>query len=210
MQVLADHLQRIAPDLVVSTTVGTVNDESVARSLSDSDVVFGCTDDNSGRIILSRLSAHLRIIVIDSGVLLSSTPDGRLKGIHARVTVLKPGSACLLCRGRIDLARAAAEQMPEIEHQRLAAEGYAPALPGVQPAVVAYTTMVGAYAVAELLELLTGYGPELRPTETLIRVHDREVSTNTASPRAGHFCDPDRGYLGAGPGDPFLGKSWTS
>lgn len=182
----------------------------MARSLSGSDVVFGCTDDNAGRIILSRLSAYLRIIVIDSGVLLSSSPDGGLEGIHARVTVLKPGAACLLCRGRIDLARAAAEQMPTTEHQRLAAEGYAPALPGVQPAVVTYTTMVGAYAVAELLELLTGYGPEPRPTETLIRAHDREVSTNTATARAGHFYDPDRGHLGAGPGEPFLGKTWTS
>lgn len=209
-QLLAGHLQRIAPDLDVVNTVGTVNDESVARSLGGCDVVFGCTDDNSGRLILSRLAVFLRIIVIDSGVLLSSSPDGRLAGIDARVTVLKPGSACLVCRGRIDLARAAAEQMSATEHQRLAAEGYAPALRGVQPAVVTYTTMVGAHAVAELLELLTGYGPEPRPTETLIRAHDREISTNSAVPRAGHFCDPEGSYLGAGRGEPFLGKTWTS
>lgn len=208
--VLANHLTGIAPDLMVASLVGTVNDESVARSLTDRDVVFGCTDDNAGRIVLSRLAAYLRIIVIDSGVLLSSTTDGQLRGIDARVTVLKPGSACLICRGRIDLSLAAAEQMSAEEHGRLAAEGYAPALAGIQPAVVTFTTMVGAYAVSELIELLTGYGPEPRPTEVLIRAHERETSTNSALPRPGHFCAADASTLTQGAAGPFLGKIWTS
>jgi molybdopterin/thiamine biosynthesis adenylyltransferase len=208
-RVLAAHLSRIAPDAEISPVVGTVNDQAVARALVDRDVLFGCTDDNAGRIVLSRLAIFLRILVIDCGILISSNDDGGLQGIDARVTIMKPGSACLICRGRIDIPRAAAEQMAGEEQQRLAAEGYAPALPGVQPAVVAYTTMVAAQAVAELIELLTGYGPSPRPTEILLRAHDREISTNIAIPRPGHFCDPTQGHGGAGVTVPFLDKLWA-
>jgi molybdopterin/thiamine biosynthesis adenylyltransferase len=206
---LATYLTRVAPDLAVDPIIGTINQEAVARRLVDRDVIFGCTDDNSGRMVLSRLAALLRIVTIDCGVLLSSTPGGTLQGIDGRVTIMKPGAACLLCRRRVDTTRAAAELMTPHERGRLAAEGYAPAMPGIEPAVVAYTTMVAAYAVAELIELLTGYGPTPRPTELLLRAHDREVSTNTISPIPGHFCDPAAHRPGAGTRHPFLDKAWT-
>ena len=94
------------------------------------------------------------------------------------------------------------------EHQRLADEGYAPALAGAEPAVVAFTTQVAAAAVSELLERLIHYGPEPVPTEILLRVHEREVSTNDQSPRDGHYCHPGSGKLGLGVTEPFLEQVW--
>jgi len=88
-----------------------VTAEHAARRLAGCDVVFGCTDDNAGRLVLSRLPTYYLTPVIDMGVLLSSD-NGRLTGIDGRVTVVSPGSACLVCRGRIDLARAGSEQLP--------------------------------------------------------------------------------------------------
>jgi molybdopterin/thiamine biosynthesis adenylyltransferase len=206
--VLAEHLQTIAPDLQVVPVPAMLTLEDTAGHLLNADVIFGCTDDNAGRLVLSRAATHLLTPVIDCGVLLTSDADGRLDGVHGRVTVLHPGAACLICRGRIDLARAATEVLTPDERLRRLDEGYATALPGTEPAVVAYTTMIASLAVAELIEGLTGYGPDQAPNEVLLRHHEREVSTNVQQPTAGHYCDPTAGALGLGATEPFLGLSW--
>lgn len=208
VEVLRDHLQRIAPDLICDTLQSMVTLEPAARRLTGCDLVFGCTDDNAGRLVLSRLGTFLLTPVIDVGVLLSSDGNGQLVGIDGRVTILTPGAACLVCRDRIDLARAAAELMTPEERKRRQDEGYAPALGGREPAVVAFTTSVAAAAVGELLERLIGYGPEPRPSELLLRWHEREISTNTARPRAGHYCSVESGKWGQGALAPFLGQVW--
>lgn len=208
VDVVADHLQHIAPDAEVKTYASMITVDETARALLDADVIFGCTDDNAGRLVLSRVASYLLTPVIDCGVLLSSGCDGQLQSIDGRVTVLAPGAACLVCRGRIDLQRAAAEMLTPDEHSRLADEGYAPALPGVEPAVVAYTTQVAAAAVSELLERLIHYGPEPAPSEVLLRLHERELSTNDQQPRDRHYCHPSAGRLGLGLTEPFLEQTW--
>lgn len=206
--VLAAHLRRIAPDLNCETVEGRCTSQRAAKSLASADLIFGCTDDNAGRLVLSRICYWFLTPVIDMGVLLTSGAEGTLEGIHGRITVLAPGTACLLCRGRVDLARAAAETQAPEEHQRLEAEGYAPALGDVEPAVVTFTTMTAALAVSELLERLVGYGASPRPSEVLLRGHDREISTNTALPTPGHYCHPSSGKLGRGCTEPFLEQVW--
>jgi hypothetical protein len=208
VDVLRDHLTRIAPDLVCSTIQGMATVKSIAKTLRSVDLVFGCTDDNAGRLVLSRVSTFLLTPVIDVGVLLTSDRSGMLTGIDGRITTLVPGAACLVCRNRVDMARAAAEMRTPEERKRLADEGYAPALGQVEPAVVAFTTAVAAAAVNELLDRLIGYGPPERPTETLLRLHEREISTNRAMPRDGHYCHPAQGRWGAGDVKPFLGQLW--
>ena len=208
VELSAAHVGRIAPDASVITSESKITQEHTARMLMDADVVFGCTDDNAGRLVLSRLASYLLTPVIDCGVLLSSDDRGKLVGIDGRVTLLAPGAACLVCRNRIDLQRAAAETLPPKEHSRLVNEGYAPALLGIEPAVVAFTTQVAAVAVAELLERLVHYGPEPVPTEVLLRIHDREVSFNDQYPRDGHYCHLDGDKLGIGITTPFLEQTW--
>jgi molybdopterin/thiamine biosynthesis adenylyltransferase/proteasome lid subunit RPN8/RPN11 len=210
VEVLRRHLTAIAPDLLVQTASAPVTLEPAARLLSSCDVVFGCTDDNAGRLVLSRLPTYLLTPVIDCGILLSSGEDGTLTGIDGRVTVVAPGSACLVCRNRIDLARAGAELLTPEERIRRADEGYAPALGRIEPAVVAYTTAVAACAVNELIERLTGFGPTPRPGEVLLRLHERHISTNLALPRPGHYCDPAAGKWGLGARDPFLEQLWPT
>ena len=99
---VSDHLLRIAPDLKVETHQARVTDEAAARSLTGCDVVFGCTDDNAGRLVLSRLSSLYLVPLVDCGVLISSS-DGAIQSIYGHVTVQVPGSACLVCRGRVDI-----------------------------------------------------------------------------------------------------------
>ena len=208
VHVIASHLNKIAPDAEVVAEHSAITHQRTARQLLDADVIFGCTDDNAGRLVLSRIATYLMTAVIDCGVKLTSSTDGSLMGIDGRVTVLGPGAACLVCRERIDFARAAAEMLTPSEHRRRMAEGYAPAMPDVEPAVVTYTTQVAAAAVSELLERLVHYGPEPPPTELLVRMHERELSTNTQHPREGHYCDPAAARLGRGVTEPFLEQAW--
>lgn len=72
----------------------------------------------------------------------SEEGTGEVVGIDGRVTVLTPGSACLLCRERIDMAKAQAEFLTPDERKRREDEGYAPALGNTEPAVVTFTTLV--------------------------------------------------------------------
>lgn len=208
VDVLADHVKAVAPDSRCDRVASMLTVHHAARRLLGCDVVFGCSDDNAGRLILSRLPTYLLTPIIDCGVLLSSDADGLLTGIHGRVTTVAPGQACLLCRDRVDVARAAAELMTPEERRRLENEGYAPALGRIEPAVVTFTSLVGATAVSELLERLIGYGSVPRPTEVLLRWHDREISTNVASSRLRHYCNPDTGVLGRGVTEPFLDMAW--
>ena len=208
VSVSAAHVGRIAPDAEVATVQAKITLEATAKLLLDADIVFGCTDDNAGRLVLSRIASYLLTPVIDCGVLLSSGCGGQLVGIDGRVTLVAPGAACLVCRDRIDLRRAAAEMLAPEEYRRLADEGYAPALPGTEPAVVTFTTQVAAAAVSELLERLIHYGPEPAPTEILLRAHEREVSTNDQGPREGHYCHPGAHKLGLGVTEPFLEQTW--
>jgi len=209
VDIAARNIQRIAGNANCTLFEGRVTDNGVIETLATCDVVFGCTDDNGGRLVLSRFSAYLLCPLIDCGVLVSSGAKGQITGIDGRVTVQSPGSACLICRSRIDLMRAGAELMPEAERQKLEREGYAPALGQVEPAVVTFTTSVAAGAVNELLERFIGFGPNPRPSEVLYRFHDREISTNSALPRPSHYCDPAAGKLGLGLTQPYLDLAWT-
>ena len=207
--VVAEHLRAVAPDARIGTHASAITTESVARHLIDADIVFGCTDDNAGRLVLSRFSTYFLTPVVDVGVLLTSDARGTIDGIYGRITVLHPGAACLVCRGRVDLQRAAVELRSAEEQASLVAEGYAPAMPGVEPAVVSFTSWVAAVAVSELLERLIHYGPRPVPNEILIRAHDREMSTNHAEPKGGHYCSPDGTKWGLGVTVPFLEQAWT-
>lgn len=209
VDVLGDHLERIAPDVTVTRIRGSITTEAVAEALRGADVIFGCTDDNAGRIRLSRFPYYYLTPVIDCGVQIDSDGNQIISGIFGRVTVVHPGTACLVCRDRIDFARAEAEVRPTEEQSRLEEEGYAPALPGVEPAVVAFTTLVAATAVGELLERLVGYGDNPTPSEQLLYIHDRAVRVNHEEPHADHYCDPATPRVGTDR-DMFLGLNWAS
>ena len=85
VELSANHVTRIAPDSQVVAVRSKITSEATAKLLADADVIFGCTDDNAGRLILSRIASYLMTPVIDCGVLLSSDTNGQLQGIDGRV-----------------------------------------------------------------------------------------------------------------------------
>ncbi len=75
------NADRIGLGTALTPVPGSINDEATARLLTSRDVIFGCTDDNRGRVTLGRLATWYLIPVIDMGVKLTSS-NGRLRGIE--------------------------------------------------------------------------------------------------------------------------------
>lgn len=209
VDVVGDHLKRIAQGVSTRHIRGAITSENVARELLRADVVFGCTDDNAGRLRLSRLPYFYLTPVIDCGIQIHSDSHDIISGIYGRVTTVYPSAACLMCRDRIDVPLADAEMRSAEQQEKLEKDGYAPALPGVEPAVVAFTTLVAASAVGEFLERLVGYGETPPPSEMLLFIHDRAVRANIEKPRPGHYCNPADRQPGPDR-DMFLGLNWAS
>jgi molybdopterin/thiamine biosynthesis adenylyltransferase len=126
--------------------------------LKSCDVVFGCTDDNLGRVILNRISHFYMIPVIDMGLLIEPIDDG-FGCFDGRVTVLQPGHVCSSCRGLIDgeqLHREALELDERLLRERRQA-GYVANRPEPSPVVVTFTTEVACMATNELMHRLIGF-----------------------------------------------------
>lgn len=199
---------RVGLDTDVIAVRGTVNDVGTARLLRRCDVVFGCTDDNRGRVTLSRLAYWYLTPLIDMGVQLDS--DGTtLRSIDGRITYVGPGAPCLFCRGRINQTVLQAELLPADEREARIAERYAIGLPERDPAVIAYTTAVAALGVAELLNRLFAVDATPAATEMIVQFHLRRIGTNRRAAIPGHWCSQPAN-LAAGDAEPFLGLTWRS
>ncbi|NYI43795.1 molybdopterin/thiamine biosynthesis adenylyltransferase [Nocardioides aromaticivorans] len=202
---LGDHLDAIGLGTPVIRIDKPLNHPDAIAAIAHADVVFSCVDGHGARLILNRWAfAHIAP-VIDVAVLVAPTEgeDGtRRVQIEQRVTWVAPGTACLLCRRRVDPALAAAENLDPETRKRLAGEGYVQAAETPQPAVVTLTTSVAALAATEFLLRLTGLG-KTDATELLLRSHLGELRRNARSPRLGCFCtNPD--FIGRGTRAPYL------
>lgn len=207
VKVLADAADRIGLGTAVVPIDAKVTARSAFEALRECDVVFGCTDDNAGRAILSRLAYYYCVPVFDVGVLVGSS-DGRISRVEGRLTVMTPGTPCLFCRDRIDANRLREEMQTEAEIRQLAGEGYAQGLGERDPAVVSYTTMVASLAIDELLQRLFGFGPDNPPSELLIRIPPREIRPLGGASMPGHFCG-DVALLGRADREPPLDRAWA-
>lgn len=207
VEVLAAHADRIGLGTEVVPVDGKVTELPGFTALRGCDIVFGCTDDNAGRAVLSRLAYWYCLPVIDMGVLIT-TAEHRVNGLFERLTVMGPGMPCLFCRGRIDVNAMREEALPEDERRQLVQEGYAQGLGDPDPSVVAYTTMVASLAVDEFLQRLFGFGDDDPADELLVRVPEREIRRLSGSPVEGHFC-ADRSTHGRADREPPLDTMWA-
>ncbi len=208
-------LGNLAKKIGLGTEITTINRfityRGAAEILRACDFLFGCTDDEWGRSILTRLAIYYLMPVFDMGVKISSA-NGIIESIHGRVTTLMPGSACLFCRGRINSDRISAEIMQASDPERaesLRKEGYLPELPGVAPAVITFTTALASSAVTELLHRLTGFmGKDRVSTEVLHLFEQSRVRTNNREPNLDCGICANREKGGRGDCEPFLDMTW--
>lgn len=203
------RLDRLGLGTSVTSVPESILSESVASALRACDLVFGCTDKQLPRAILTQLSLRYAIPVIDLGVLIDSF-NQRIRGVFGRVTTLQPGEACLFCRGRISPEGIRTEALSPEDRERQIREGYAPELEEPAPAVIPFTTATASIAVMELLNRLTGFmGPHRQSTEVLTEFGTSRIRTNRIQARDDCFCS-DLGEQCRGDEDPFLGMVWST
>ena len=204
MREMSQHL-RMSTDIEV--VKGDVTHHDVASRLAHCDVIFACTDGHASRLVVNRMPYWLLAPIIDVGVLVDSSVDGQVD-VTGRVTWISPGTACLTCRDRINRQVAQAEMLDPEERRALAGEGYVPDIDTPAPSVVAYTTMMAAYAVDELLRRLLDLGTTSVATESLIQISKRRVSNNRVEPTHGCFCS-DSARWARGGLEPRLDQMWV-
>ena len=186
-------------------------DLKTALRLKECDIIFGCTDDEWGRAVLTKLSISYFIPVFDMGVEIESE-EGEIKSVRGRVTTLLPNSPCLFCRGVITSEVMMAEILHRLnpkEYEERKKEGYIPGLPGQVPAVIMFTSTTASTAISELLHRLTSYmGVDRKSTEVILRFDESKISTNSKIPLPGCWCG-DYNSWGRGDEEPFLGLTWA-
>lgn len=207
-QLASDHLQGIGLNTTVHAVSRPITDEEAAKSLRDCDIVFGCTDRQAPRAILTNLSLYYLIPVFDVGVRIGS-PGEIIRSVDGRLTVLWPGYACLFCRGRISPEVIALEGLSPEEQRLRVEEGYAPALETQAPAVIAFTTSVAAKAVAELLQSLTGWMGSDTASEFLLRFDHDMIRSSSLPPSSTCYC-AQRERWGRGDRKRFLDLAWAA
>lgn len=207
--VAAREIARMGLGARVVPLKGWANAAHVRDALKSCDVIFCCTDDNSGRIFLNRLAYFYFIPVIDMGLAMAvaKPPATGMADISARVTTILPPETCLLCRDAVDSELAREEDLRRrnpAEYDRQKREAYVRGEGHPNPAVVTFTTEVACMAVNELLNRIVGYRKRDMGSEHRRRFLFCEDRSTSAAPRSSCPICASRDYWGMGDVEPFL------
>jgi molybdopterin/thiamine biosynthesis adenylyltransferase len=212
VEVMRRHSNEIGLGTIIDPIPGNVTRRDVIERFRECDLIFGCTDREWGRSILTRFALYYLVPVFDLGVKVHSE-GGKVKAVEGRITTLLPGAACLFCRERISGNVIAAEVLAENdpgEYELRTRQGYVPELRTNAPAVIPFTTSVAAFAINELLHRLSGYMGDDRATTELLLLFDDSKLIRNATPPASTCSCADRKHWGRGDTDPFLDMTWAS
>jgi molybdopterin/thiamine biosynthesis adenylyltransferase len=137
-------------------------DADASRRLEQTDVVFGCVDDDLPRLRLTELGARSQVPYIDLASDTGYSDGGPWYG--GRVVIALDGRGCLSCLGLLDqraMARSAMTPEQRAEDDRLyGVRGSALAEGG--PSVVSVNGVVASLSVTEFMAWATGLRPPLR------------------------------------------------
>jgi len=205
--IAATHAEATGLSPTIAAIRGSVLDEDTMKALQNCDVVIGCTDDHASRLVLTRLPQALLQLLVDCGVVLDSRA-GALFDIFARVSVVTPTTACLVCMGDVDPTRAGLEALTDEQRESLVREGYAPELGDPDPSVITFTTIAASLAVNELLSRVFGYCEDEPANRLVARIDSRAMSRTRHVIRGTHRCGKP-GLVASGAAEPFLGYGWV-
>lgn len=212
VDVLSDFIGNIGIGCRVRSIKNWVGAEEVRDAIKSCDLIFGCTDDNSGRIFLNRLAQFYLIPVIDMGLIIEPHQEGFSKhpDIQGRVTVLFPNSTCLICRNTIDIQLAREENLKRnnpfsYEHQK--EEAYVTGARNPNPAVITFTTEVATMAVNELIHRIVGYKRD-HNVDHYYRFFDKGIDRKPGNKPLQDclVCGSDS-YWGKGDMEPFMDQT---
>ncbi len=195
--------------VTIDTWIGAPECRDVLKSM---DLIFGCTDDHDGRVLLNRLAYYYLIPVIDLGLALrvAERHGERVLEGDGRVTVLEPGASCLICRRVVNPVIAAEEALRRndpAEFERRKSEAYVRGEGNPAPAVVSFTTSVATMAIEELIQRLQQFrGPSGAIANRVRKFGQVEDFRPGAARQPCRVCGSPKTF-GAGDVFPFLGRA---
>lgn len=209
VDVLAREVRRTGLGTKVATSQGWLGAATTQDALSSVDLVFGCTDDHHGRLLLNRFAYAYATPLIDLGLRIRPKATGASPEMTGRVSTVLPGRPCLLCLGAVDPRMAAEDALRRkdpAEHARRKAEAYVVGGGDPAPAVVTFTTELAAAAVNEMIDGLTGFRGPNGMAHNRVRRFDTSQDRLTSCTALPH-CPVCQGSTLVGRGDlqPFLG-----
>ena len=208
VDILKREIEAMGLNCHVVTSKAWVKSNEVRDALKSADFIFGCTDDNSGRIFINRLAYFYGIPLIDVGLRMVAASETHGNDLNGRVTTALPGRPCLICSGVVNAARANEEDLertrPE-EFQKRKDEAYIIGGGDPAPAVVTFTTEMAAMAVNEMIASLTGFhGMEGMIPNRVRRWHARDDRFTAHAHRDGCPVCNSEWSRGACDVEPFL------
>jgi molybdopterin/thiamine biosynthesis adenylyltransferase len=187
---VARWLSELGLGVQVKSYQSWIADRDCRDALKSCDIIFGCTDDHAGRLLLNRFAYYYLAPVFDVGLAIevSPTEPPEIKALDGRVTVLAPSHTCLLCREVINPVVARDEALKRnapAEYERRKAEAYVLGEGNPSPAVVLFTTDVAIMAIEELVHRLQGFRGENGATAQRVRkfhlMTDRKQAADSKS-----------------------------
>lgn len=139
--------KQINPSIKIEAKCESVLKISVARSLAETDFLFGCTDSHGSRAILNQLAYQYLVPTIDMGVVIAANM-GKVTHIAGRTQMLAPGLACLTCGNLLDAEQVRRDLMTDFERQ---ADPYILGEPEPAPAVISLNSTMASLAVTMFL-----------------------------------------------------------
>ncbi len=208
-QVLKKDLEEIGLGTKVFALNDWVSSVNVRSALKACDIVFGCTDDNAGRMFLNRFAYFFLIPLIDMGISihLSSDIPPAIQALVGRVTVVFPGVRCLNSYGITSPEVAYAENLRRNDpqkYERLKKEAYVIGEGNPNPAVGTFTSETASIAVNEFLHRIQGYRTTGSIDHRLRLFHLDQDLTPSSEPETECRICGNVGYWGRGDMDPFL------
>lgn len=211
VDVLAEQIAAMGLGIRPITIPHWADADESRDALLSCDLVFGCTDDHAGRLFLNRFAYFYLRPVIDLGLAIEPRgEDGAHGTMIGRVTVLRPGVPCLLCRKVASPQEAAEEELRRAapaEYDRQKREAYVRGAGDPAPAVVTFTTETATMAVNEMLQGLTGFRGEGGWAAQRVRRFDLGIDRLQGAKQDPNciLCS-DQTYWGRGDVIPFMDR----
>lgn len=206
--VLKNYINQIGLGTTVNIAEDWVSSKIGFDFMKNSDVIFGCTDDHSGRIVLNRFAYFYLTPVIDMGLVISvKNNPPEIVDLQGRISYLYPGSDCLVTKGNINTDLAYAESLKRNEpenYEKLKDEAYVLGEGNPSPAVVTFTTQIASMAVNHFLNRLQKFNStNLRPHKIHFFHRGMELSPANIENNECRICGNDM-YWGRGDMQPVL------
>lgn len=144
-------------EVTVKVVEKETQDKEAIAALKESDIIFGCVDNDGARTVLNEISKAYMIPLLDCATGIHTTDDGVISEIGGRIVFVRPTKPCLRCVNEINVDEATYYLQTEKEQDASRREGYVEGFDVPSPSVVSLNGLIASAAVTEFLAYVAGF-----------------------------------------------------